>query len=227
VARSVKPSPEPIAGPAVPVAAIPLDGERLKISQWEFVKGVVGLDFLPDPDRPEIAFAGRSNVGKSSLLNALTGRKALARASNTPGRTQELNFFTTSKGELYLVDMPGYGYAEAPKAKVEAWTQLIRDYFRGRVPLKRVYVLIDSRHGLKTADYAMLDLLDDCAVQYQGVLTKTDKLRGDALAGVYADTLAILSRRPAAFPILLATSAEKGDGLPELRDSIAEAITAS
>jgi GTP-binding protein len=208
--------------PTAPVALEP--GEALKRSEWLFVKGVVGLEHLPPADRPEVAFAGRSNVGKSSLINAMTGRKSLARASNTPGRTQELNFFTTATGNFYLVDMPGYGYAEAPKAKVEAWIKMIKAYLRGRVPLKRVYVLIDSRHGLMAADLETLDLLDECAVPYQGVLTKTDKLKPGELEKVTAKTAKLLSKRPAAFPVLLATSAETGDGVEALRTSIADVI---
>ena len=196
-------------------------GEALFRRAWVFEKGVVALEHLPPMDRPEIAFAGRSNVGKSSLINALTAHGKLARTSNTPGRTQELNYFTNATGSLYLVDMPGYGYAEAPKAKVDAWTRLIKDFLRGRTTLRRVFVLIDSRHGVKTADAEILDLLDETAVSYQAVLTKTDKPSGHDLDKVRSETAAKLSKRPAAFPILLETSSAAGAGLPELRATIA------
>ena len=196
-------------------------GEALFRRGWTFVKGVVALEHLPPMDLPEITFAGRSNVGKSSLINALTGHGKLARTSNTPGRTQELNYFSDLARTLYIVDMPGYGYAEAPKAKVDAWTRLIKDYLRGRTALRRVFVLIDSRHGVKNTDSEILDLLDETAVSYQIVLTKADKLgRGD-LEKVREATLAKLAMRPAAFPFLLDTSAETGGGLPELRATIA------
>jgi GTP-binding protein len=161
-------------------------GEALFNRPWQFVKSVPELQFLPDADRHEIAFAGRSNVGKSSLINALVKRRGLARTSNTPGRTQELNFFETPGIALYLVDMPGYGFAEAPKAKVEAWTQLVRDYLRGRVTLLRVFLLIDARHGLKAPDRAMMALLDEAAVSYQAVLTKGDKIKPPRLAEAVA-----------------------------------------
>ena len=196
-------------------------GEALFRRSWVFVKGVVALEHLPPMDKPEIAFAGRSNVGKSSLINALTGHGKLARTSNTPGRTQELNYFSDAAGTFYLVDMPGYGYAEAPKAKVDAWTRLIKDYLRGRASLRRVFVLIDSRHGIKTADNEILDLLDETAVSYQAVLTKTDKPPARDLDQVRSQTAAKLSKRPAAFPVLLETSSAEGGGLPELRATIA------
>lgn len=196
-------------------------GEALFRRGWEFTKGVVALEHLPPMDLPEIAFAGRSNVGKSSLINALTGHGKLARTSNTPGRTQELNYFSNLARSFYIVDMPGYGYAEAPKAKVEAWTLLIKDYLRGRTSLRRVFVLIDSRHGVKTTDGEILDLLDETAVSYQIVLTKVDKLSGGELEKVRQGTLAKLAKRPAAFPYLLDSSSDKGDGIPELRATIA------
>ena len=199
-------------------------GQALFRRAWVFEKGVVALEHLPPMDRPEIAFAGRSNVGKSSLINALTGHGKLARTSNTPGRTQELNYFTDAGGKVFLVDMPGYGYAEAPKAKVEAWTQLIKDFLRGRTTLRRVFVLIDSRHGIKTTDGEILDLLDETAVSYQVVLTKTDKPSRPDLDKVRADTAASLGKRPAAFPIMLETSAEHGTGIDELRATIAGCI---
>ena len=183
--------------------------------------GVVSLDTLPPPDLPEIAFAGRSNVGKSSLINALTGRKSLARASNEPGRTRELNFFNLG-GRLRIVDLPGYGFAKAPKAVVERWTRLTQDYLRGRVNLKRVLLLIDARHGLKAVDEGVMKALDEAAVSYQIVLTKADKLKpGEAAARAQATSDAI-KRRPAAFPIVALTSSAKGDGVPELRAAITQ-----
>ena len=196
-------------------------GDALFRRQWLFSKGVVALEHLPPMKVPEIAFAGRSNVGKSSLINALTNNGKLARTSNTPGRTQELNYFTDAEGTFYIVDMPGYGYAEAPKAKVKAWTRLIKDYLRGRTSLRRVFVLIDARHGIKTADEEILDLLDETAVSYQAVLTKTDKPTPTDLAAVRQAVAAKLAKRPAAFPVLLETSSSTGDGLPELRATIA------
>lgn len=199
-------------------------GRLLFTRAWGFARGAPTLDFLPPDDRPEIAFAGRSNVGKSSLINAIVGQKALARASNTPGRTQELNFFNEPHGQLYLVDMPGYGFAEAPKEKVAAWTRVLRGYLAGRRTLKRVYVLIDARHGIKAADDEILALLDTAAVSYQGVLTKADKISRSALDAVTAKTAAALAKHPAAFPGLIATSSEKGLGIDALRAEIARVI---
>ena len=185
----------------------------------DFVKGVVALDGLPPADRIEACFAGRSNVGKSSLINALTGRKSLARASNTPGRTQEINYFDLG-GRLYLVDLPGYGYAEAPRAVVAQWQALLRAYLSGRPTLRRAFVLIDARHGVKPVDAEIMALLDTAAVSYQAVLTKADKPRGGALATVIADVEAALKKRPAAHPEVLVTSSETGAGLAELRAAI-------
>ncbi len=202
-----------------------LEAGRILFTQaWTFQRGAPTLNFLPPDDRPEIALAGRSNVGKSTLINALVGQRQLARASNTPGRTQELNFFTEPQGQLYLVDMPGYGFAEAPKDKVAAWNTVLRGYLAGRRTLKRVYVLIDARHGLKAADEDILALLDQAAVSYQGVLTKIDKVSRAALDGVIANTATALARRPAAYPGLIATSSEKGDGIDVLRAAIAKTI---
>jgi len=186
---------------------------------WRFVLSAPSVATLPPIGDAEIAFAGRSNVGKSSLINALTGRGGLARTSNTPGRTQELNFFTSDTG-IWVVDMPGYGYAEAPKKLVDDWNKLIRAYLRGRVSLRRVYVLIDSRHGLKANDLETLNLLDETAVSYQIVLTKVDKLKTGELDKVRADTAAKIARRPAAHPVLLATSSETGEGMDLLRAEI-------
>ena len=189
----------------------------------EFLKSAPGLEFLPGADVPEIAFAGRSNVGKSSLLNAITGRNKLARTSNTPGRTQELNFFDVgSPLMLRLVDMPGYGFAEAPRDMVKRWRFLVNDYLRGRQVLKRAVVLIDSRHGVKPVDREIMDMLDAAAVGYRLVLTKADKIKASELAAVQAATEAEARKRPAAFPQLIATSSEKGMGVAELRAAVLE-----
>ena len=194
-------------------------GRRLFAGSWDFSRACPDLDSLPPMKGIEIAFAGRSNVGKSSLINALTGRKALARTSHTPGRTQELIFFTGVEN-LTLVDMPGYGYAAVPKLKVAAWTDLIHAYLRGRANLARVYVLIDARHGLKDTDDAVFDTLASAAVSHQIVLTKADQISGKELESRLAETKAALSRRAAAFPEVLATSARTGAGIAELRAAI-------
>ncbi|WJH42085.1 ribosome biogenesis GTP-binding protein YihA/YsxC [Aliirhizobium terrae] len=199
---------------------------------WIFIRGVPSMKFLPPEGPTEIAFAGRSNVGKSSLINALVAQKGLARTSNTPGRTQELNYFVPdgysgAEGDLppmAMVDMPGYGYAQAPKEHVDAWTKLVFDYLRGRATLKRVYVLIDSRHGIKKNDDDVLDLLDKAAVSYQIVLTKTDKIKEPAVPKLIAETLEKIRKRPAAFPEVISTSSEKGKGLDDLREAIARAV---
>ena len=191
----------------------------------DFLKSAPGLQFLPGPDAPEIAFAGRSNVGKSSLLNALTNRKALARTSNTPGRTQELNFFDVGRPLTFrLVDMPGYGFAEAPRDLVKRWRFLVNDYLRGRQVLKRALVLVDSRHGLKPVDREVMDMLDAAAVSYHLVLTKADKIKATELDAVLAQTAAEALKRPAAHPSLFATSSETGSGIAELRTAILDAI---
>jgi len=192
----------------------------------EFLKSAPDLQFLPDAEAPEIAFAGRSNVGKSSLLNALINRKALARTSNTPGRTQELNFFDVAKPvRIRLVDMPGYGFAEAPKDLVKRWRRLVNDYLRGRQVLKRALVLIDSRHGLKDVDREVMRMLDEAAVSYHIVLTKGDKLKPSALGRVYEEVAAEAARHPAAHPAIFTTSSETGSGIAELRAAILEAAT--
>lgn len=195
-------------------------GELLFARPWQFVMGTPTLVSLPPSDRPEIAFAGRSNVGKSSLINALVRQKGLARTSNTPGRTQELNFFEVANVDAFLVDMPGYGYAKAPKDKVDAWTELVRDYLRGRRSLKRVLMLIDARHGVKAADEPVMDLLDEAAVSYQLVLTKVDKVPLPAQAAVLEKVAAVARKHPAAHPVLRMTSAETGQGMSELRAQI-------
>jgi GTP-binding protein len=190
----------------------------------DFLKSAPSLEFLPDPTVPEIAFAGRSNVGKSSLLNALTGRKALARTSNTPGRTQELNYFDVGRPlVLRLVDMPGYGFADAPKDMVRRWRYLINDFLRGRSVLKRALVLVDSRHGLKDVDREVMAMLDAAAVGYHLVLTKADKIKPTALEATLEAVRAEAARHPAAHPALFATSSETGAGIAELRTAVLEA----
>ena len=202
----------------------PTDEEREKgrllfAGETTFLKGVVAMDGLPEADRTEVCFAGRSNVGKSSLINALTGRKGLARASNTPGRTQEINFFTA--GDFYVVDLPGYGFANAPVAVVEKWQRLLKQYLSGRPTLSRVFVLIDARHGAKDVDEEIMSLLDRSAVTFQVVMTKVDKLRGDALEASLAKTREALAKHPAAYPELILSSSEKGDGIEKIRAIIA------
>ena len=199
-------------------------GAALFRREWTFLKGAPSLAHLPPEAESEIAFAGRSNVGKSSLLNALTGQGGLARTSNTPGRTQELNYFAARDLSLLMVDMPGYGFASAPKEKVDAWNRLIRDYLRGRASLRRVFLLIDSRHGIKDIDREIMKLLDESAVSYQVVLTKLDKIAPGERARLFERTAAAISRRPAAFPLLIATSSETGEGLDQLRAAVAEIL---
>jgi len=198
-------------------------GRRLFAQPWRFSGAAVSIDSLPKMRGIEVAFAGRSNVGKSSLINALTGRHALARTSHTPGRTQALVFFA-GDAVLTLVDMPGYGYAAAPKPKVAAWTELIHAYLRGRTNLARVYVLIDARHGLKDTDAPALDVLGEAAVSHQIVLTKADQVKPAELAARIEAIAAALNKRPAAFPQVLATSARTGAGIPELRAAIARLL---
>lgn len=211
--------------PPFPLAADPEPeaeerGRRLFAGPVDFLKGVVALEGLPPADRLEVCFAGRSNVGKSSLINALTGRKALARASNTPGRTQEINFFTAGD-TAYLVDLPGYGFAEAPKAVVAKWQALLQAYLAGRPNLRRAFVLIDHRHGIKPPDAEIMALLDRAAVPFQTVLTKADKVKAADRDAVLAQVRAGLAKHPAAFPELIVTSSQTGLGLPTLRAVIA------
>jgi GTP-binding protein len=195
-------------------------GRRLFAGPVDFLKGVAGMSGLPPADRVEVCFAGRSNVGKSSLINALAGRRQLARASNTPGRTQEINFFTAGD-RLYLVDLPGYGFAEAPKAQVERWQRLLRAYLSGRSTLRRAFVLIDMRHGIKAVDEEILTLLDRSAVPFQCVLTKADKIGAKEREATLVQVRERLHKHPAAFPELVVTSSEKGEGIETLRAIIA------
>ena len=211
------PLPFPEAEP--PDAASEEAARKLFAGQITFVKGVVAMDGLPEPDRSEVCFAGRSNVGKSTLINALTGQKALARASNTPGRTQEINYFDMS-GAGYLVDLPGYGFAKAPIPVVEKWQRLLKSYLQGRQTLRRAFVLVDSRHGIKAVDEEIMKLLDTAAVTFQVVMTKADKVKEKDRATVLKQVRAALQKHPAAFPEMIVTSSEKGDGIATLRATI-------
>ncbi len=211
VAFPLAPEPEAEVGEAA---------RQLFAGPVDFVKGVVAMDGLPPADRPEVCFAGRSNVGKSSLINALTGRKSLARASNTPGRTQEINYFALGD-QSYLVDLPGYGFAKAPVAVVAKWQALLKNYLAGRPTLRRAFCLIDARHGVKPVDHEIMTLLDRSAVPFQVVLTKTDKLGPNALKPVIAQVEEELQKHPAAYPELVITSSEKGQGIAPLRAIIA------
>jgi GTP-binding protein len=208
-----------------PFADEPSDADReagrlLLTGQVEFLKGATDMSHLPPADRIEICFAGRSNVGKSSLINALTGRRNLARASNTPGRTQEINYFTAGESH-YLVDLPGYGFAEAPKPVVEKWQRLLKAYLAGRATLRRAFVLVDCRHGIKAVDEEILTLLDRSAVTFQVVLTKADKVKAADREAIFAQVRAALQTHPAAYPEIVLTSSEKGDGIETLRALIA------
>jgi len=198
-------------------------GRKLFAGKTDFLKGVVAMSGLPGADRIEVCFAGRSNVGKSSLINALTGRRGLARASNTPGRTQEINFFELGE-ERYLVDLPGYGFANAPKAVVEKWQRLLKNYLQGRQNLRRAFVLIDARHGVKPVDAEIMGLLDKSAVTFQCVLTKIDKVKAHDRDKMLTQVRAALAKHPAAFPEIIITSSEKGDGVATLRAVIAALI---
>jgi GTP-binding protein len=224
-------APEPeVSEPAIDEEAAATAAEaasKLFSGRVDFLLSAPALKFLPEPEVPEIAFCGRSNVGKSSLLNALTGRKSIARASVTPGRTQELNFFEVGEPTLFrLVDMPGYGFAKAPPKVVEAWKRLVRDYLRGRVVLKRTLLLIDSRHGVKPVDIEMMTMLDQSAASYRVVLTKADKIKASELEAVRAATQAEARKHSAAFPQIHVTSAEKGMGIAALRAAVvADAAT--
>jgi len=196
------------------------EGRRLFSGENTFLKGVVAIEGLPSPNRTEICFAGRSNVGKSSLLNAVTGRKALARTSNTPGRTQEINFFSIGE-KFYLVDLPGYGFAEAPLAVVKKWQNLLKLYLSGRQTLRRAFVLIDARHGIKKVDHEILSALDKSAVTFQIVLTKTDKIKSPDFSTLIKSVSDDLSSHSAAYPEIIITSSNSGLGIPDLRSAIA------
>ncbi len=198
-------------------------GRKLFAGGSDFLKGVVAMDGMPPSDRLEVCFAGRSNVGKSSLINALTGRKALARTSNTPGRTQEINFFTLGE-EHYLVDVPGYGFANAPKPIVEKWQRLLKAYLSGRQSLRRVFLLIDARHGAKDVDAEIMQLLGRSAVNFQVIMTKCDKPKKADLEKSVEKTMQVLGKHPAAFPEIILTSSEKGDGIDTLRSVIATMV---
>lgn len=198
-------------------------GRLLFAGETKFLKGVVAMSGLPPADRMEVCFAGRSNVGKSSLINALTGRKNLARASNTPGRTQEINFFTAAESH-YLVDLPGYGYANAPLAIVEKWQALLKQYLSGRQSLRRAFVLIDHRHGIKKVDEDILKLLDTSAVTFQCVVTKADKVKDKERDPILRQIREALSKHPAAYPEIIVTSSEKGWGIDTLRSKIATLV---
>jgi GTP-binding protein len=201
------------------------EGEALCKGPCRFVMGVTRIADLPAGNHPEVAFAGRSNVGKSSLINALVGQNSLARVSDTPGRTRELNFFALGKdGALHLVDMPGYGYARAAKSQVKGWTRLIGDYLKGRRELKRVFLLIDARHGIKPNDRETMKLMDEAAVSYQVVLTKADKPKATELEAVQAKVAEELAKHAAAYPEILVTSARFGSGIPELRAAVAKLL---
>ena len=213
--------PFPIAEPENEAAAE--KGRKLFLGPVGFLKGVVAMDGLPGADRIEICFAGRSNVGKSSLINALTNRKGLARASNTPGRTQEINFFELGE-ERYLVDLPGYGYANAPVSIVEKWQRLLKNYLSGRPNLRRAFVLIDSRHGIKPVDEEIMQLMNRSALAFQVVLTKIDKIKEHELEKTLLQVREKLSKHPAAFPELVTTSSEKGEGIQTLRAVISDLI---
>jgi GTP-binding protein len=200
-----------------------IDPEKLFAGTCDFVLGVADLVQLPDSDRPEVAFAGRSNVGKSSLINALTGRKNLARTSNTPGRTQQLNFFDLG-GIFYLVDLPGYGYAKVSKAQKNDWNKVLRNYLRGRANLRCVFVLVDGRHGIKENDIEIMKMLDEVAAPYRVILTKTDKVKDEVLRERKEKTEELLKKHPAAYPQIMFTSAEKRYGLNELQEQVVRVI---
>ncbi|WP_417243582.1 ribosome biogenesis GTP-binding protein YihA/YsxC [Celeribacter sp.] len=206
-----------------PEAAALEKGRLLFAGETDFVKGVVAMDGMPPDDRIEVCFAGRSNVGKSSLINALTGRKALARASNTPGRTQEINFFTCAESH-YLVDLPGYGYAKAPIKTVEKWQRLLKAYLSGRATLRRAFVLIDSRHGVKSVDEEIMARLDKSAVTFQVVMTKADKVKDAEREKIMAQVRSKIAQHPAAYPEMIVTSSEKGWGVDVLRAVIATLV---
>lgn len=199
-------------------------GRKLFAGSCEFIAGVATLDRMIDSSLPEIAFAGRSNVGKSSLINALTGRKTLARTSHTPGRTQQINFFDLSN-KMHIVDLPGYGYARASKTKIQAWNDLIRIYLRGRQTLRRVCVLVDSRHGVKEVDTEIMKMLNDAAVTFQVVLTKSDKIKKHEIESRVKEMETLLNKHPAAFPQVIITSSAKGYGVPELRAILNDVIS--